>query len=417
MTDFSDDRLDQDAPTDAADAITPPVTFPAAADRSTPPPVAPPRRRGPLSLTTLLVLVAAIVLLRFNIGGIVEEIQYALTRGRQRAEADVAQTRLASLSDTSQAFQLVAQSVGPSVVHIDTLRERSVSGDDSGRLFPGPRSERTAGQGSGVIIDAEEGYILTNYHVIEDATTLDVKLSDGRSIHDARLVGYDKATDLAVLKIDADGLVSAPWGDSQALQVGDWVLAVGNPFGLDRSVTVGILSAKQRRHVVDNMRYQDFLQSDAAVNPGNSGGPLVNLKGEIIGINTAIVGKAYQGISFAIPSEIARKVYEDLKASGRVTRGWLGVRMAPLTTDQLQDLKIDHGVRIEQVVGVPAHTAGLRRGDILLAWNDEDISDSADLSLKVARTPVDSEVSLKVLRDGDELALTVKVGRQPAQLP
>ena len=181
----------------------------------------------------------------------------------------------------------------------------------------------TGGQGSGVIIDPA-GYILTNYHVVRGANEIRISLSDGRKV-DANLVGRDAATDLAVLKVAADGLLAAEWGDSNDLEVGALVWAVGSPFGLQRSITFGILSAKNRAGVAGTV-YQDFLQTDAAVNPGNSGGPLVDARGRVVGINTAIVGEAYQGISFAIPSSVARGVYERLKTTGRVERaGWVSV--------------------------------------------------------------------------------------------
>ena len=190
--------------------------------------------------------------------------------------------------------------------------------------------------------------MLTNNHVIEDASAIHLKLSDGRTVRNCEVVGVDQLTDLAVLKIDLEGLAAAPWGDSDALEVGDWVLAVGNPFGLDRSVTAGIVSAKERRNVVSSLPYQDFLQTDAAVNPGNSGGPLVNLQGEVVGINTAIVGDAFQGISFAIPSSIAREVYDRLKTTGKASHGWLGVGLNPLNEDLAEQLGAE-GVLITNV--------------------------------------------------------------------
>jgi serine protease Do len=222
-----------------------------------------------------------------------------------------------------------------------------------------------------------------------------------------------------VLKVDAGGLVAAPWGDSDTLEVGDWVLAVGNPFGLDRSVTAGILSAKQRRQVVDSLPFQDFLQTDAAVNPGNSGGPLVNLRGEVIGINTAIVGEAYQGISFAIPSVTARDVYQRLKTTGKVSRGWLGVSLQELTEERAKALKIDarQGVIVQSVVPEsPAAEAGLQSGDCIVEWNGQQVTSPSDLSLRVARTAVHSSVLASIVRQQQKLEIEVVVGERPSSL-
>ncbi len=196
--------------------------------------------------------------------------------------------------------------------------------------------------------------------------------------------------------------------------MGDWVLAVGNPFGLDRSVTAGIVSAKERRNVVSSLPYQDFLQTDAAVNPGNSGGPLVNLRGEVVGINTAIVGDAFQGISFAIPSSIAREVYQRLKATGRASHGWLGVALQPLAEDVADKLGAG-GVMISNVIrGSPADGAGVKPGDIVLRWNDQLVSQPMDLSVRVARTAVDAKAKIVVYRDGEEIEIVVAVGERPA---
>jgi serine protease Do len=368
-----------------------------------------PRRAAPLMW--LLVALVLLAVVRLHLGALVEEVQYALTRGRERASAELARAQLASLDESSAAFRLVAQSVGPSVVHIDTLRVRETTSDGEFD-WPLPRRLESTGQGSGVIVDAA-GYILTNYHVIKSATKVDVRLSDGRTLREARVVGTDPLTDLAVLKIEADGLVAAPWGDSQRLEVGDWVLAVGNPFGLDRSVTAGIVSAKRRRNVVHNMPYQDFLQTDAAVNPGNSGGPLVNLRGEVVGITTAIVGESYQGVGFAIPSDIARTVYERLKSSGYVARGWLGISMQEVTPELSTQLQIPReGVRIERVVGGPARRAGLKTGDVILEWNGKKVADPTDLSLLIAATEVNSAAKVTIFRQGQRHTLDVTVGRR-----
>ncbi len=345
-----------------------------------------------------------------------EKIQYGITRGRERARAEVARAALADMPDVASRYTTVAHAIAPCVVGIDTVRVVK-SRDEMAYLFRSPQINQ--GEGSGVIID-DAGYILTNYHVIDGATEASVKLSDGRVIRDVHLVGTDPPTDLAVLKIDVSGLVSAPWGDSDELQVGAPVLAVGNPFGLERTVTAGIISAKERRGVVGNGGYQDFIQTDAAVNPGNSGGPLVNMRGEVVGINTAIYGRAYQGISFAIPSRMARDVYEQLKSTGKITqRGWLGVEMAPLTPELAEKLDLNtlQGALVAAVIdGAPAEKAGIRPGDLIVRWNGEEVSEAGDLALAVARTKPGTKAEVTVLRDGKQRKFSVEVGSRPLEM-
>ncbi len=221
-------------------------------------------------------------------------------------------------------------------------------------------------------------------------------------------------TDIAVLKIEADALIPASWGDSSTLEVGDMVWAVGSPFGLQRSITFGILSARDRRGVARTL-YNDFLQTDAAVNPGNSGGPLVNLEGQVVGINTAIVGPSFQGISFAIPSNTARDVYARLRSTGRVIRGWLGVALAPLGRQdaELLGLQSDQGVAVTQIIAnSPAEMAGLRSGDVILSWNGESIADPTSLSRLVAATRTGSKAEIEVARRGTTIKSTVIVGER-----
>jgi len=246
-----------------------------------------------------------------------------------------------------------------------------------------------------------------------------VRLSDGREIREVTIIGADAATDLAVLKIDADSLIPAVWGDSDQVQVGDWVLAIGNPYGLDRTVTAGIISAKGRHGIGQNL-YQDFLQTDAAVNPGNSGGPLVNLAGEIVGINTAIVGEAYQGISFAIPSRMAREVFDQLRKSGSVARGWLGVQPQDLTPELADQLGVrgTTGAVIARVVpDSPADQAGLKDGDVIIKWDGAPVRDASDLTLKVAGTAIHTSVTALIIRGREEQKVEIKVGTRPTQLP
>lgn len=383
----------------------------------------PPERRLARLLWILGVLCLGLVL-----PYLAEQVQYSITRGQLRARADAAgedleklgkNAELVKISDTSRAFRDVAKRVEPCVVHIDTVQAEGRSGvapTDGWNLHFGQRV--LEGQGSGVIVDAENGYVLTNFHVLQGADAIVVRLSDGRSISgaDVGVVGVDQATDLAVLQLNASNLIGIPWGDSQSLEVGDWVLAVGNPYGLDRTVTSGIVSAKQRRGV-SGPGYQEFLQTDAAVNPGNSGGPLVDIEGKLVGITTAIVGRAFQGISFAIPSELAKEVYEGLKANGSVSRGWLGVRLDPLEAAVANQLGLDRtegALVVEVFEGSPADKAGLQVGDVIVEWNGQKIVDGAELPLLVARTGIGKTVKVVVFRDRQKLTLDVTVGEKSA---
>jgi serine protease Do len=369
-------------------------------------------------LVWLLSFLAVLLAISYLVPYIAENTQYAITRGRQRAEHDFAREHLeaSSLQELSRAYQMVSQSVGPSVVHINTQGGPT----DLFRLSTRNSSSMLAeGQGSGFIVDAG-GYIVTNNHVISGARTISVSLADGRKLP-AELVGADRGTDLAVLKIKADKLTPVVWGDSDAMQVGGLVWAVGSPFGLERSITSGILSARNRSGMASpgSSQYQNYLQSDAAVNPGNSGGPLVNSRGEVIGVNTAIVGDVYQGISFSIPSNVARYVFERIKAEGVVRRGWLGVQLAELTDKQANELGLAdaNGVYIvdlfQQPDGSPAERAGILAGDVILRWNGTAVPTLDDLRRLVALTEIGSTALVVVYRDGQELTLEVIVGERP----
>ncbi|HJT35355.1 MAG TPA: trypsin-like peptidase domain-containing protein [Pirellulales bacterium] len=391
----------------------------------------PPHERRLARLLWILTALCLALVLPYLAG----RVQYSMTRAQLRAKAEAAaeeltrldkNAELVKLSDTSKAFRLVASRIEPSVVHIDTVQSIEVrqarSLDEWGFQFPpqGKRFYRAQGQGSGVIVDAEEGYVLTNYHVVHNASQVQVKLSDGRTIdsNSIQMVGYDVLTDLAVLRLQAGDLSAAPWGDSDELEVGDWVLAVGNPYGLDRTVTSGIVSAKQRGGLNSDNIYQTFLQTDAAVNPGNSGGPLVNIRGELVGITTAIVGDAYQGISFAIPTEVVRKVYDRLKEHGKVARGWLGVQLQELTPELVKrlDLKEPRGALVAGVLpGSPAADAGLQPGDVIVSWNGQKVTDSTALPLQVAATEVGAKVTVEVIRAGQTVPLTVTIGERPEE--
>lgn len=395
---------------------------------SYPPPSAP--RPAPSRMPLLLTILAALVFV-VVLPYAAEQVSFAMKRGELRAKADEAEAELAKLdknaelvqlSDTSRAFRLVAQRVEPSVVHINTEGVRVVREevqDEWGSRIPYGRGERMRGQGSGVIVDAKNGYVVTNFHVIQEASALNVRLADGRTVDAVRIVGYDVLTDLAVLQLPADKLIAAEWGDSDSLEVGDWVLAVGNPYGLDRTVTSGIVSAKQRRGLARTSPYQDFLQTDAAVNPGNSGGPLVDIRGRVVGINTAIVGQSFQGISFAIPSETARDIYNKLVTEGKVARAWLGVGLKRLDADQLKELgvKAEAGIIVTQLVpNSPAALGGLRPGDVILEWDGKPVVDVMELTLQIGQGKIGAKVPVVIARGERQTELTVTLGQRPDDL-
>lgn len=372
-------------------------------------------------LMWIVVMVLTVIVFRWVTPRAIEEIQYALVRGSERAKYDAVEVANATqpLTDLSKTYATVANVVGPSVVHINTSTSSAGSNAPIIDQFgPQPHGER--GQGSGVIIDSQ-GYILTNYHVVRDSTAIDVAISGRRPMR-AEVVGVDPPTDLAVLKVDANDLIAAQWADSDEIEVGSLVWAVGSPFGLERSVTSGILSAKHRAGKAGTV-YQDFLQTDAAVNPGNSGGPLVDARGRVIGINTAIVGQTYQGISFAIPSNVAKDVYDRMLTGGRVQRGWLGVQLGEVTPDRASKLglPVGQGAYIERVVadptyGSPAYDAGVQVGDVIVSWNGNKISSPMSLSRTVAKTPVGSQAQVTAIRNGKQIGLQVTVGERAAGL-
>jgi serine protease Do len=279
-----------------------------------------------------------------------------------------------------------------------------------GPLPRGPQRQRSLG--SGFIIDGD-GSILTNNHVVENAQKIVVKLADEQE-YEAKVVGRDSKTDIAVIKISAKtGLTAASLGDSDNLEVGEWVMAIGNPFGLDSTVTSGIVSAKGRH--IGQGPYDNFIQTDASINPGNSGGPLINLHGEVIGINTAIFSRSGGniGIGFAIPINLVKELLPQLRGKGKVTRGYLGVLIQKVTPEIAESLGMDrpHGALVANVSkDGPAEKAGVKVGDVIVEFDGKEVRDSGDLPIIVARTPVDRRVRMKVLRDKKELQLTVNVG-------
>ena len=329
-------------------------------------------------------------------------------------------------------FVALAKKVRPLVVNISTTQvsegrggQQEFGGNPFGeddpfndfwkRFFGGPvprGPQRQRSLGSGFIIDGD-GSILTNNHVVENAQKIVVKLSDEQE-YEAKVVGRDPKTDIAIIKINAKtGLTAASLGDSDNLEVGEWVMAIGNPFGLDSTVTSGIVSAKGRH--IGQGPYDNFIQTDASINPGNSGGPLINLRGEVIGINTAIFSRSGGniGIGFAIPINLVKELLPQLRGKGKVTRGYLGVLIQKVTPEIAESLGMDrgHGALVANVSkDGPAEKAGVKVGDVIIEFDGKEIKDSGDLPIIVARTPVDRKVRMKVLRDKKELQLTVGVG-------
>lgn len=329
-----------------------------------------------------------------------------------------------------QSFSDVAQAVSPAVVNIRTEKVikgggpvfrhfQSPFGEDDPfhdffeRFFGNrpPREFKERSLGSGFIID-KEGHIVTNNHVVENADEIKVKLKNGTE-YDAEIVGRDSNTDIALVKAKGLGdMGTTKWGDSDRLKVGEWVVAIGSPFGLEHTVTAGIVSAKGR--VIGSGPYDDFIQTDASINPGNSGGPLVNLSGEVVGINTAIFSRSggNVGIGFAIPANLARGIIEQLQVSGSVTRGWLGVSIQDLTPElaEYYGLKDVKGAVVGQVFeGDPADKAGIEPKDVIIEVDGKKIEDSRDLSRTIAETSVGEKVNLKVLRDGKERTFSVEI--------
>ncbi len=289
--------------------------------------------------------------------------------------------------------------------------EKDPFGDFFGPFLEGnpPRSFEQRGVGSGFVMN-REGYILTNNHVVEDADQIKVNLANGKE-YDGKVMGRDPKTDLALVKINgASDLHPLQMGNSDDLKVGSWVVAVGSPFGLEQTVTAGIVSAKGR--VIGSGPYDDFIQTDASINPGNSGGPLVNMKGEVVGVNTAIIAEG-KGIGFAIPINMAKEIAPQLQEKGHVTRGWLGVSIQEVTPELAKSfsLKEKKGALVAQVFsGSPAEKAGIEQGDVIVEFDGKNVADSKDLPRMVASTPVGKAVSVKLSRDGKVLERQVKIG-------
>ncbi len=389
-----------------------------------------------LSLSVVLALLGA---LRLLLPVTLEQSRYSWYRGQLRAEYEASgdQLKQVSIEGLSTVSQIVSRRVLPSVVHITT------SDQFQGLGFQGKKM--TTGHGSGVIVDSS-GLILTNSHVLEEGQIINVYLADERSCV-AELLGSDPLTDLAVLKINAEELLPISWGDSDLAEVGSPVWAVGSPFGLTGSITFGIVSSKHRLDLTgtqyDNAnplnnrgksrkagpvaRYSDLMQTDVAVNPGNSGGPLVNGKGELIGINTAIVGESYRGVSFAIPSKLAKQVFEEIVQSGKMRRGWLGVEFVSANRWNLLaqgdfELEVGNQEMMSERKGAvinrvlpesPAEEAGLEIGDRVIAVNGVPVKGVDDTIFRIGSSPPGSTVELELERNGEKQAIKVKIGQRP----
>lgn len=355
-----------------------------------------------------------------------------------------AQSSSKAAKELSSAFSAAAQETMPAVVSIKVEKAVEASplsfenpfgyndpfglfNDDLLRKFFGdrlpqqqtPRKFYERGQGSGFII-SKDGYILTNNHVVGDVDKITVELQDGRKYENAKLIGTDPDSEVALIKIKGDNFPVLPMGNSDNIEIGDWVIAIGNPFGLNETVTVGVISAVGRSNV-HIAAYEDFIQTDAAINPGNSGGPLINLDGQVIGINTAIFSESggYMGIGFAIPINMARNIERQLKENGKVTRGYLGIYGQNMTSDmaQLLQLKNNQGVIVASVEkGSPADKAGIKSHDVLLKMNGRKIESYDSFRNEVAMLMPGSKVQLLVLRDGDTREITITLAERPTEV-
>ena len=325
--------------------------------------------------------------------------------------------------DAMPSLAPLVERVSPAVVNIrvsQTIKSRSPLGDDAFRRFfglpdmPGG-SREVASAGSGVIVDSARGYILTNHHVVENADTIQISLIDG-TILDAEIIGSDPATDIALIKVEADNLVEMPIGDSAIMRVGDFVLAIGNPFGLGHTVTSGIISALGRTDINRN-GYEDFIQTDASINPGNSGGALVNMRGELVGINSAIISRSggSVGIGFAVPTAIASSIMLQILDFGEVRRGLLGITIQTIDAAiaRLLEASVDRGALIASVdPGSAAEDAGLRVDDIIIEVNDKKISSASQLRNTIGLMGSGEQINIKYIRDGHTESTIARLGRQ-----
>jgi serine protease Do len=385
-----------------------------------------------MSRRPVLIAVVAILLVAAGGGGYLLRDRL----GRSAAAPTPSSPQAASGLALAEALQLgfvdVAQHVRPAVVHLGTIQKAKSrrgpnvpQGNDDpffrdffnqffGSEGPDSRSEfRRPGLGSGVIID-KRGLVLTNFHVVKGADEILIRLSDKREYR-GQILGTDPKTDLAVVKFQPDHEITvASLGNSDALRVGEWAIAIGNPFGLDQTVTVGVISATGRSDV-GIATYENFIQTDASINPGNSGGPLVNLKGQVIGVNTAIVA-AGQGIGFAIPINMVKRVVDQLVDKGKVVRGWLGVALQPLSPDLAQSLGLagtNGAVVGSTITGSPAAQAGLQQGDVIVTYDSTPVDDYRHVQRLVAETRVGKSVTLQIVRKKQKMDLAVTIAEVP----
>jgi serine protease Do len=379
---------------------------------------------------TARAVVAAAILFAFAGAGFAVYGWLGTTAGRSKPAAP---SPMGTADALQAAFVTVAEQVRPAVVHLGTVqvsrsrRPPVVPGPNAddpffkdffdqffGRSGPGQREEfRTPGLGSGVIID-KRGYVLTNFHVVKGADGVTVRLSSKQEFR-GRIVGSDAKTDIAVIKFEPDGDVRvATLGDSDTLRVGEWAIAIGNPFGLDQTVTVGVVSAVGRADV-GIATYENFIQTDASINPGNSGGPLVNLRGEVIGINTAIVATG-QGIGFAIPANMVKRVTAQLIDRGKVTRGWIGVSLQPMSKELAQALGVPDakGAVVARVhPGSPAESAGLAPNDVVTRFDGVGVDDYHHLQRLSSDAEVGRTVKVDYVRRGERKTASVKIAESP----
>jgi serine protease Do len=338
------------------------------------------------------------------------------------------------LSTLNVSLSEVAEGVKPSVVNISTKKTVSLKDHPFGEFFNDPlfkrffgdkfhqfegrRKFQTPSLGSGVIV-TDDGYILTNNHVVQDVEEIKVVLHDKQEF-EGKVIGTDPKSDLAIVKVAAEGLPAIKMGTSDSLKVGELVIAIGNPFGLGNTITMGIVSAVGRSNV-GIAEYEDFIQTDAAINPGNSGGALVNIRGELVGINTAIFSTSggYMGIGFAIPSDMAKTIMQSIITYGKVVRGWLGVTIQNVTADLAKhfDIEEEKGALVTNVLkDTPAEKAGLKRGDVIIEFNGKSVKDSTDLRNQVAGTLPDTAVKIKLIREGEFVVLDATIGEQPSKM-
>jgi serine protease Do len=392
------------------------------------------------ALTVLVLSAASITAGWFGYQGVLN-VQFA----HAKEQVEATREQLSKADDLATVFRSVGKVVEPSVVEIqvhktikgvgrlpmgpDTLRRFFPRGEDGQPQAPddfddGDSSDfEQVGTGSGVIMDVDgsTAYILTNNHVAGGAEEMVITLSDGRELTKAKLVGADPKSDLAVVKVDADRIIPAKWGNSDDLQKGDWIMAFGSPFGYVGSMTHGIVSALNRTNIgiLGNQGYENFIQVDAPINPGNSGGPLVNLRGEVVGINTAIASRSggFQGIGFAIPSNQAKQIYGILREKGKVTRGWLGVKIVDVSKSlevaKSIGYKDANGVLVEEIVDNTPATGKLQPGDIVTKLDGKPVETVQQLRNAIAMTAPGAEAKFTVFRDGKDHDVTIKIGEQP----